>query len=1536
LRKVVEELNLGVADSRGMILELVGWETHSWPGIGRDAQDVINQQLAVPDIVVGIFWKRLGTPTARASSGSVEEIENALVLRAAGKPIDVLVYFNEAVYSPQEHELDQIAGLFKFRRELIDRGLLLSTYDGLEDFREKVRRHLTQIVRRLPDVAERALSDSEQSSTRHSPAHGGHDEPAIPEWQFLDQLTDLTVFDSDVFEQFRAELRSSISARYPPTVTAEEFLSQENLRIGDRLTRTGALLFARNPTAACPTSMVKCTHYSGIDRTARSLGRETFDGTVPAQIIAAHQFVAARVTHGEAPSAARAQLETSYSYPMVAVREVIANALVHRDYSVTDSCVHVRLFDDRLEVSSPGSWFGRDLDPAKQYDLSVLNGQSKKRNYRLAHVLSFISLVEGEGSGIPAALRSCAANENPEPTVVQEDGFVTVIVRRRERPDDLGDLRSFAEQLKLLRQGASLTSEELANLSGLPARVVSDLERAITLAPLPDTVQRLADALGLDGPIRASFESAALGSARHARLSLNGYGAIRTRPHRPWSPDQIQLNSWPGRHDQIVNAVLSPTAEHLALSVGQLLTVSKISDHSLGEPLLKVPCALIPLLTWSPSGDRLVFRDDNGNGRVLHLSGRASPASGAASAEVLGMSSAMAFAPGGDRLAMLVPSLGGMTLALIGPDGQSLWESMVTRSRASGNRTEGANLAWSPDGQFLACATGTPTVWLIDAADGRLVSQFTDHSLPVTGLDWIDGDWILSASQDATLRMWRADGAAPSTVVETIPAAGMTFVRGRGTALIWSGDGDLYAWSLSDGPAQLWHRVPPKRSLWAHFTRIAVSAADDLLVLVDPGSAKLVLVRDWYQTVTPPASTTTYSNAKVLLLGDTGVGKSGLAMVLAGEDFRATESTHGRRIWHLPAADEADAQGSERDVLVWDLAGQPGYRVVHQLHLGGAVVALIVFDSKNETAPMSGVRHWARAIRHAHPLADGGLPTFLVAARIDRGGTAVSQDRIRQVMADFAIDDFFETSAMEGTGTDLLRSRILAAIDWERIPKITSTALFAAVKQFVVNQKLLGNLLTPLEELHRTFQTAVPGALDLLQAEEHLQQPNDEETPQTPSAGLTAVFEGCVARLESAGLVKRLKFGNLILLQPELLDAYASAIVNAAREEPDGLGSIMETKVNNVEFRVPAAERVQDDFSERLLVCATLEELIQSELVLREPTEDGVQLVFPSAYRRDLPASQAPRGDGVVFRFEGPIDNIYATLIVRLSRSDRFSRKATWQSAARFTAGGGECTVNLKADGEGKAELWMGYDRVPDPLRLQFEGFVHSHLERRANPGTVTRERQYSCPTDGTAFTPEQIDHARRLGRTSILCPICESRVSLRDDYESAADIELLTAAMEASADQGRETEAASTVLRGKEQVAEFDLFLCYNVADKPAVRQLAQRLRERGLRPWLDELELQPGMPWRHVLQEQIHTIPAAAVIVGSQAGPWQDQELTAFLRKFVERGCPVIPVLLPDVERPDLPEFLDALTWVDLGVDTPDPYYQLEWGITGRRPDR
>ena len=144
-------------------------------------------------------------------------------------------------------------------------------------------------------------------------------------------------------------------------------------------------------------------------------------------------------------------------------------------------------------------------------------------------------------------------------------------------------------------------------------------------------------------------------------------------------------------------------------------------------------------------------------------------------------------------------------------------------------------------------------------------------------------------------------------------------------------------------------------------------------------------------------------------------------------------------------------------------------------------------------------------------------------------------------------------------------------------------------------------------------------------------------------------------------------------------------------------------------------------------------------------------------------------------------------------------------------------------------------------------------------------------------------------------------------------------------------------VLRRKREANAFDVFLCHNSADKPAVRRIGDQLKQMGILPWLDVEELPPGVPWMPLLEQQIHQIRAAAVCFGSAGiGPWQEQEIIGFLRAFVKRGVPVIPVLLPDApSAPELPVFLSAMTWVDFRRADTDPMVRLIWGITGKRPD-
>ncbi|MBM2614720.1 caspase family protein [Actinoplanes sp. LDG1-06] len=276
--------------------------------------------------------------------------------------------------------------------------------------------------------------------------------PALPSEEpatglpFLDVPTAATSFSPERITEFRANLRADIARDMPKQLTSAEFLQRAHLLTAGMLTRTGALLFGESPSAVLPTAIVQCARFHGVTKGV-ALDKEDLKGSVAEQILSAVDFVGSLSRRGEAPTESSPIARPVYRYPMVAVREIIANALVHRDYEHHAVCVHVRVFDDRIEVSSPGGWTNREIPPGERLVLDELGGDSHRRNFRLASTLTWMRLVEGEGSGIPRAILDCQSVGAPKPVVEQRDGVVTVtIYPRTEAPDALALTRMTVDE----------------------------------------------------------------------------------------------------------------------------------------------------------------------------------------------------------------------------------------------------------------------------------------------------------------------------------------------------------------------------------------------------------------------------------------------------------------------------------------------------------------------------------------------------------------------------------------------------------------------------------------------------------------------------------------------------------------------------------------------------------------------------------------------------------------------------------------------------------------------------------------------------------------------------------------------------------------------------------------------------------------------------------------------------------------------------------------------------------------------------------
>jgi hypothetical protein len=144
VREAIEDWNRAHAKSNESVLVPLGWELDSMPEMGQDPQGVINEQLVIEaDFIIAVFWTRLGTPTARFSSGTVEEIEKLI---SAKRP--VMIYFSNKPSNISQIDTSQLERLNTWRRDCEKRGLTFP-FSSKEELRRLLGVHIPQRMNSL-------------------------------------------------------------------------------------------------------------------------------------------------------------------------------------------------------------------------------------------------------------------------------------------------------------------------------------------------------------------------------------------------------------------------------------------------------------------------------------------------------------------------------------------------------------------------------------------------------------------------------------------------------------------------------------------------------------------------------------------------------------------------------------------------------------------------------------------------------------------------------------------------------------------------------------------------------------------------------------------------------------------------------------------------------------------------------------------------------------------------------------------------------------------------------------------------------------------------------------------------------------------------------------------------------------------------------------------------------------------------------------------------------------------------------------------
>lgn len=664
-------------------------------------------------------------------------------------------------------------------------------------------------------------------------------------------------------------------------------------------------------------------------------------------------------------------------------------------------------------------------------------------------------------------------------------------------------------------------------------------------------------------------------------------------------------------------------------------------------------------------------------------------------------------------------------------------------------------VAWAPDGRRLASASSDRTARVWDVTDGTAVHVLGEHADSVYSVAWSpDGRHLASTSEDKTIRLW--DAASGKALQELEGHSGGVNCAVFSADGRWLASKDSVSGDARDNTVRLWRfdtlatvAVLPEPSI----SNLAPGLAfhPRLPVLATLGEQDTV-IRVWEldeaALLGQARASVNYTTAKIVLVGDSGVGKTGLGWRLAHGEFKEHSSTHGQQFWAIPELGVRREDGTECEAVLWDLAGQHVYRQIHSIFLENVTAALVVFDPSHRQEPLKGVTFWLEQLRGKGQLP----PAVLVGARVDRGAPTLSRQELEQFCQRYGVGGgYVGTSARSGEGLEALLERLKAQIPWDSMTATVTTVTFKRIKDYVLSLK---------ERPDRRGVLVGPAALrQQLQA-------SDPGWRFTDAEMMTAV-----GHLENHGYVTILRSsaGDVhVLLTPDLLVTLASSVVLLADKHPRELGAVSETELLRGAYPFEELAGLSPAES-RILLDAAVLRFLQHNVCFRETLNEETLLIFPALIKQKRPLQEdLPAADDFSYVVRGRVENLYASLVVLLGYTPTFTRVNQWQNQAQYEMGEGElCGFRLTGDREGELELVLYYgERMPAAGRAKFQELFEQFLHQR--DVEVTRFPPVVCANGHQQKRATVVERARE-GKPFMFCDECGDRVALPDFGKSQA-----------------------------------------------------------------------------------------------------------------------------------------------------------------------
>jgi ATP-dependent DNA helicase RecG len=185
-------------------------------------------------------------------------------------------------------------------------------------------------------------------------------------------------------------------------------------------THAGILLFGKDPQRFVRGAEITAVRFAG-DAMSDTFHRQDISGTLPDQIKRAEMFLADYLRKGVQLGATMARAE-AYEYPMEAARELVVNAVAHRDYQINGDGIRLFIFSNRMEVTSPGRLPG-------PVTIDNIKDERFSRNPAIVQVLSDMGFIERLGYGVDRVIDLMRQQKLREPNFEETSGGFRVVLR---------------------------------------------------------------------------------------------------------------------------------------------------------------------------------------------------------------------------------------------------------------------------------------------------------------------------------------------------------------------------------------------------------------------------------------------------------------------------------------------------------------------------------------------------------------------------------------------------------------------------------------------------------------------------------------------------------------------------------------------------------------------------------------------------------------------------------------------------------------------------------------------------------------------------------------------------------------------------------------------------------------------------------------------------------------------------------------------------------------------------------------------------